>query len=132
APAPTPTSSTVPPSGRAARAAASEGVSSVRATAASAAAVNTAGSKKWGVWGAPARMSSGTAHAASISAQRPAGVMRKVYANGTLTVEHVFDTVRSMAVRLADVARMVDEALATFDPELFSGDDCATAGRDCC
>src|SRR5438105_8746462 len=32
-----------------------------------------------------------------------------------------------MAAGLAEVARVVDEALATFDPELLSGDDCARA-----
>ena len=32
-----------------------------------------------------------------------------------------------MAAGLADAARVVDEALAAFDPELLSGDDCATA-----
>src|SRR5437667_53199 len=32
-----------------------------------------------------------------------------------------------MAAGLTDAARVVDEALTAFDPELLSGDDCATA-----
>lgn len=64
APAPTPTSSTVPPPASAARATRSDGVSSVRAHASSAAAANTLGSKKYGVTGAAATIASGMAQPA--------------------------------------------------------------------
>jgi len=69
-PAPTPTSSTLPPGASASRATRSDGVSSARASASSAAAMNTVGSKKYGGSGAAAMSSSGIAHRPSISAHR--------------------------------------------------------------
>ena len=69
APAPTPTSSTTPATGSASRATSSEGVSSPRPAASSAASMNTRGSKKYGGSGAGPRR--GRRESPSQTASRP-------------------------------------------------------------